>query len=107
MWPLSNASRKNVPGMFYRIEEIGDLASQFITLIRLSSRKVVYTLVGRIGEKMLLPEGSVIFSIKLPNMMQMQETLTGSTFDHLFSFFAILSPFSRAIPCLKVNYSKT
>ena len=37
-----------------------------------------------------LPEGSVIFSIKLPNIMQMQETLTGSTFDHLFSFFLAL-----------------
>ena len=37
-----------------------------------------------------LPEGSVIFYIQLPNMMQMQETLTGSTFDHLFSFFCYL-----------------
>ena len=46
-----------------------------------------------------LPEGSVIVSIKLPNMMQIQETLTGSTFDHLFSFFAIFNNFSRAIPC--------
>ena len=36
-----------------------------------------------------LPDGSVIFSIKLPNMMQMQETLTGSTFDHVFSFFLL------------------
>ena len=54
-----------------------------------------------------LPEGSVIFSIKLPNMMQMQETLTGSTFDHLFSLFvAIFNPFSGAIPC-QVSYSKT
>ena len=50
-----------------------------------------------------LPEGSVIFSIKLPNMMQMQEALTGSTFDHMFSFFDIFNPFSWAIPC-HVNY---
>ena len=38
-----------------------------------------------------LPEGSVIFSIKLPNIMQMQETLTGSTFDHPFSFYGNLT----------------
>ena len=38
-----------------------------------------------------LPEGSVIFSIKLPNMMQMQETLTGSIFDHLFFFLLSLT----------------
>ena len=36
----------------------------------------------------------VIFSIKLANIMQMQETLTGSTFGHVFSFFAIFNPFS-------------
>ena len=35
-------------------------------------------------------EGSVIFSTKWPNMMHMQETLTGSTFDHLFSFVCYL-----------------
>ena len=41
-----------------------------------------------------LLEGIVIFfSIKLPNMVKMQETLTGSTFDQLF-FFAIFNPFS-------------
>ncbi len=28
--------------------------------------------------------------------MQMQETLTGNTFDHLFSFFAIFNAFSGA-----------
>ena len=33
-----------------------------------------------------LLEGSVIFSMKLANIMQMQETLTGSTFDHLVFF---------------------
>ena len=38
MRPLSNASRKNVPGL-----RSGNMASQFITLIYLSSRKVVYT----------------------------------------------------------------
>ena len=54
-----------------------------------------------------LSEGSVTVSIKLPNMMQMQETLTGSTFlFSLFSFFAIFNPFSGAILC-QVNYSKT
>ena len=37
-----------------------------------------------------LLEGSVIFSIKLPDIMQMQETLTGRTFDHMFSFFGYL-----------------
>ena len=37
--------------------------------------------------------------------MQMPETLTGSTFDQLFSFFAIFNHFSGAIPC-QVNYSK-
>ena len=52
-----------------------------------------------------LLEGSVIVSIKLPNMMQMQETLTGSTFDHLFSYFDIFNPFSGAIPC-HVNTKK-
>ena len=51
-----------------------------------------------------LPEGRVIFSVKLPNIMQIQETLAGSTFDHMFSF--LLSSFSGAIPC-HVNYSKT
>ena len=45
-----------------------------------------------------LPEGSVIFSIKLPNIMQMQETLTGSTFDHPFSFYGNFNPFSTKFP---------
>ena len=34
--------------------------------------------------------------------MQMQETLTGSNFDHLFSFLAIFNPFSGAVP-FKLN----
>ena len=36
----------------------------------------------------------------------MQETLTGSTLDHLFSFFGYLLPILSAIPC-QLNHSKT
>ena len=50
-----------------------------LSLIFFYGKQPVIIIVGRIGE-----------ICSLPNMMQMQETLTGSTFDHLFSFFCYL-----------------
>ena len=51
----------------------------------------MHIVVGRIGEKMFTSGRKCIFSIKLPNVMQMQESLTDSTFDHLFSFLQSLT----------------
>ena len=45
MQPFSNTSRKNAPGMLCWVD-VGDLAGQFITMIHMSSVKVMDSCVG-------------------------------------------------------------
>ena len=63
------------------------------------------SIVGWIGEKMFTSGRKCNFFHKIAQYDANAGNPDSSTFDHMFSLFAIFNHFSGAIPC-QVNYSK-